>query len=467
MRSTLVSSIKSELLETIKTVRKSGTFGRNLFVSSAGSTTAYLLGFILSPVLARIYQPDAYGLYALFNAFVANISIVSSLDYLNAFILPKSNRKFISLFQLSWILIFSIVLFSAISIFLFKAEILSFFNARALGDLIYFVPVIVLLTGINRSLEFWNVRAKEFIQGAKAKVVGIVGAKLLTIIYGVFSQGSPLGFVIGDLLSKPFTTFSLLGKSIRKSSSLLLNISMIRIWSVAKEYKNYPIYHLPANSLIALSTQLPVYLLVLRFDSSTVGHFSLASSLINSPTQIIGVAFAQVFFQKATETFHANPILLGTLTKRFFKRLIYVAVLPFSIIAVFGDLIFATVFGPNWEMAGIFASYLSVMAYMNFVSVSISSLFRVIRQEKLQFYLILSGACLLVIGLFVSLTFNVPGYLVIIYSVCGTILQLILMAVVLYRIKLDSLRLLTESIAILILGILFIYTVRVFIPVIF
>lgn len=467
MRSHLVSRIKSELLESLKTVRKSGTFGRNLFVSSAGSSMAYLLGFILSPVLARIYQPEAYGLYALFNTFIASISIISTLDYLNAFILPKSTRKFISLFQLSWILMVSMVLFLAISIYLFKVEILEFFNARSLGDLIYFVPVIVLLTGINRSLDLWNVRAKEFIQGAKAKVVGVVGAKFLTIIYGVLSQGSPLGFVMGDLLAKPITTFSLLGKSIRKNSPELLNISISQICAVAKEYKNYPIYHLPANSLIALSTQLPVYLLVLHFDSATVGHFSLASSLINAPTQIIGVAFAQVFFQKASETFHANPILLGTITKRFFKRLIYVAVLPFSTIVVFGDLIFTAVFGSNWELAGTFASYLSIMAYMNFISASISTLFRVMRHEKLKFYLILSGAFFLVAGLLVSLTFNISDYLVIVYSGCCTLLQFTLVAVVLHRIKLDSMKLLTESIVILILGILFMYSVRLILPVIF
>ena len=119
--------LKQEIKELWTSVRKSGTFGSNLAITSAGSSSAYILGFLLSPILARIYQPEAYGLYALFNAFVTNITIVAGLDYINAFLLPKTRREFIPLFQLALVLIGIVVLVSTGAIILFKTEIQEFF----------------------------------------------------------------------------------------------------------------------------------------------------------------------------------------------------------------------------------------------------------------------------------------------------------------------------------------------------
>jgi len=456
----LVSRLKKTFKEGLKTIRKKGTFGRNLAISAAGNTSAYLIGFILSPIIARIYQPEAYGLFALFNAFVVSLSIFSTLDYLSAFILPRSTRDFIPLLQLSLILITIVSGASMLGLVFYGDEILRFFNAQKLGGLVYFVPIIVIFTGLNRCLDYWNVREKEFKQGAKAKVVAMVGAKLITIAYGVISKGNPFGFVIGELIGKPITSYALVSNSIRKNLSKVRIFSFTRIIRTAVEYRNYPIYSLPANTLITLGTQLPIYLLSLYFASSDVGHFSLAISLINAPTQVIGMAAAHVFFQKAADTYQSNPERLIQITKKLFRQLTYIAVIPFSLIAVFGDLIFTTIFGSNWEIAGNFASYLSLMAYMNFISISICSLFRVIREEKLQFYIISSGALMITIGLVLALTFQSSYHLVMVYSIISALLQFVLIGVVLSKINLKPFLLLVELIVVLTFGILIMYLFR-------
>ena len=317
----------------------------------------------------------------------------------------------------------------------------------------------VLFSAINRCLESWNVREKEFKHKAKAKLVGTVGAKLITMIYGIISRGNPLGFILGDLVVKPITSVSLLSAKIRRNSAAVLNVSINELFEAAKEYRSYPLYNLPANTLITLGTQLPVYLLSLYFAPATTGYYSLAVSMINAPTQILGLSFAQVFFQKANETFQLNATELPMITRKFFKRLLYVAVLPFALIAVFGDVIFQVVFGTNWEIAGEFASYLSIMAYMNFISISICSLYRVLRLEKLQFYIILFGASILVAGLTVSITLNSSHYLVLIYSLVNALLQIALIAVILKKIKVSS-KLLVQAILLLALVTLVLYIFR-------
>ncbi|GJM28472.1 MAG: polysaccharide biosynthesis protein [Cyclobacteriaceae bacterium] len=463
----MFSKLAVEFQETLKSLREHGSFRRNILINSAGTSSAYLLGFVLSPIIARIYPPEAYGLYALFNAFAASLTLMASLDYVNALLLPRTFKDFKSLFQLALILIVTTLFLSIASIYFFKTEILAFFSAEALTGLITLVPVMVLLSAVNRTLELWNIRTKEFKQGAKAKVVGIVGAKLVTIAHGALNAGNPLGFILGDLISKPITTVSLLSKSIKNEWRGLLNFSFKGIIAAAKEYRNYPLYNLPANTLIGLGGQLPVYLLALDFNSAVVGHFSLAVSLINAPTQLLGVAIAQVFFQRASETYHSNLNELRSFTRKFFKRLIYIAVVPFSLIVVYGDVLFAFVFGENWQLAGVFAGYLSVMAYATFISTSISSLLRVFRLEKLQFYIVLSGAFLLTIGMFISLKFETYYALVIAYSCISFLLQFTLVAITLKKTQVRALGLLAESIIALFLMVAFMYSLRMIWPLIF
>jgi len=459
----LLSDLIEEVKGLLKSIRKPGAFGNNLAISSGGTSLAYLFGFLLSPILARIYQPEAYGLYALFNAFVANLSIFATLEFASAFVLPKTEKEFIPLFQIS---IFSLILVTALSglgILLFKEPLLIFFNATSLEGLIFLVPIVVFFIGINRCLEYWNIRRKDFKQGARSKVIGVVGAKLITLGFGLVSKGNPLGFIIGDLFAKPLTSVSLLSSYIRSNWRKLLRFSWNHLRIVAKEYKDYPLYNLPGNTLITLGTQLPVYLIAYLFSTSEVGQFSLANSLINAPVQLVGLAFAQVFFQKVSELNHRKPSEISLVTKKYFRVLNLVAVMPFAIIVVFGSSIFKIVFGTEWELAGRFASIMGTMAYLTFISVSVNSLYRVMRIEKLQFYIVLGGSVRLSLALLSATSFDSVIIVIVAYSIASSVLQLVLMGTVLRKVGLNPLRQVFEAISIMVLTSLFFYGLGEFI----
>lgn len=436
----LIKRIKEELDEHLKSFRQEGTFGRNLAIRTLGNTSAYLIGFLLSPIIARIYQPEAYGQFALFNAFVANLSILATMNYINAFVLPKSTKKFIPLVQLTIILVVVISLLTMIGLMVFGEEILLLFNVSQLGGLIYFVPVFVFFTGINRCLDYWNVRETEYTKGAVSKVVSIVGAKIFTIGIGVLSKGNTLGFILGDLLSRPIYSYTLLSQSIRRDLSQLPKLSWSKIKWTAQEFINYPLYNMPANGLIVLANQLPIYLLSFYFGTNMTGHFSLAYSLVAAPIQVVGMSVASVFYQKAVETHQNNPENVQRITKKLFDRLVLLGIFPFGVLVVFGDIIFTTVFGSNWETAGVFAGYLGFMAFANFVSVSLNSLFRVVRKEKLQLYINLSGATLLCFGLFFAIRFGSAHHLVLVYSLISGLMHLFSIAVVCYLLNINPIK---------------------------
>jgi O-antigen/teichoic acid export membrane protein len=113
-----------------------------------------------------------------------------------------------------------------------------------------------------------------------------------------------------------------------------------------------------------------------------------------------------------------------TKTHKLFDRLILLGAIPFGILMVYGDKIFTIVFGADWETAGVFAGYMSFMAFTSFISVSFTSLFRVMRQEKMQFFINLAGSTFLCLGMFTALNLGDEQYLVLTFGFISSAIQL-------------------------------------------
>ena len=95
-------------------LRKEGTFARNLAVTTLGSGLGYMIGFLMTPVIARIYEPEAYGEFAVFNTLVANIALVVTLNYQSTFVLSKSKDVLSHLIKLSCLGVLIISLITAL-----------------------------------------------------------------------------------------------------------------------------------------------------------------------------------------------------------------------------------------------------------------------------------------------------------------------------------------------------------------
>lgn len=417
---------------------------QNLAISSFGTSSAYIIGFFFTPFITRIYTPEAYGLFAIFNAFVLNLSQIANLNYTNAFLLPKTNKKFINLVQLT--LFISTVFCICISVlFVFAGDfILKIFNAKQLGDYFLLVPLFVFFNSINTSWEYWNIRAKEFKRGAGAKISSVTSSKSLTLIYGLITNGYPAGLIIGEFITRPLNTFFLTSKSIQANFKYLFsNISFNELWTIAKTYKDYPVFNMPSNWLLLLSTQFPIFVLTSYYSIDIAGYYSLSNSLLSIPTQMAGLAIAQVFFQRAIEISNDNDELkLNHVTIKLFKNIAVFSIVPFGIITLFGEQIFSLLAGDKWKMSGFIASILSVAIYFQFLGFPLSSIYRIKRKEKLQFKFNLINAFLIILILVIPTLFNYDFILLIVlFSAVMVIMQLVNLLLIFRILNIENYRL--------------------------
>ncbi|HMC97255.1 MAG TPA: hypothetical protein VKG92_06370, partial [Flavobacteriales bacterium] len=150
----------------------------------------------------------------------------------------------------------------------------------------------------------------------------------------------------------------------------------------ALEYKRYPLLIFPERWVALLGAQLPLFLLA--DDLTMLGHYALGSSLLLIPLRLLGFTFSPVYLQKASETVEKEPEVLGRITKGLFQRLFWIGVVPFALLAFFGDELFRIVMGDAWRDAGVITAYLGAFFFFRLLTEPMTTLFNVLRREHLM-----------------------------------------------------------------------------------
>lgn len=345
--------------------------------------------------MSRIYPPAAYGEFAVFNSLASNLAMISTFAYTGAFLLPKTKEKFYALMHLTFLLTLSACVLLTVAMLLGGQKLLHQFGVEAIGNLIYTLPVLLLLFNIGSILGGWYLREKQFVKRVSVDIATVVIGRSATIGYGWWANGDLAGLFIGEFFFRLTGVIGLAAGSIRHSYRVIWRtFSWANIRAVASEYKEFPLYVFPAGFVGTLSTQLPIYALSSGFGPASVGLYSFSVSLLEIPVNLIGSAILPVFWQKAAETHHKEPERLPGLTLSLYNKLLYLGLLPFGIITIYGDVLFKLVFGIRWEMAGVYTGYLGYYYVFKLMSLATSSIYNLMGKQR---YILWSNIALLVV----------------------------------------------------------------------
>lgn len=368
----------------LQPLRQRGAFARNLALTLSGSAAVTGLGFLLTPVMVRIYSPSAYGQFAVFTSAVSILSTVTTLSYPAALLLPRAPGQFRALVQLGVVLTVGACLLLLLGVALGGAWLLRQLPlAAGTGAWLYAVPGGLLLANLNIILGACYVRDKQF--GPRSSIE--VGAALLgrgaTIGAGWWWGGGIGGLLLGEFVNRLATTLSLsLGPMRRAMRQLWKAFSWGRLRAVARKYAEFPQYVLPASFITLLSAQLPIYALGLGFGATSVGLYAFSAGLLEIPVSLLGGAVLPVFWQKASETQQHDAARLPALTLRLYNQLLYLGLLPFGLITIFGDVIFKFAFGARWELAGVYTGYLGYYYVFKLLSQATSPIYTVMGKQR-------------------------------------------------------------------------------------
>ena len=382
----------------LKRFKPKSEFNRNILTLMTGTTIAQAIPIAISPILTRIYTPEDFGIFAIFLAITLIIGSIANGRYELAIMIPKKDEDAINIFALGFIITTSISLLLLVLVLIFQTYFTYLVKNEEIGVWLYFVPISVFFFGIFNILNYFNNRKKNYKDISNANILKSIVAAIIQISIGLIQQGAT-GLISGQIISQFFANTKLL-KNIIKDKILISKITKKKIIALAKRYKNFPKYSMPARLLNITSLQVPVFLLGAFFNTAIVGFYSLSYRFINLPMSIIGSSIGQVFFQKSSEIKNDKKAL-KKITLETYKKLFKIGILPFAIITIFGDYIFAFVFGKDWIVAGEYAQILAIWTLFLFIYSPISNLFATLEKQKdaLLFNIIIIFSRILIISL--------------------------------------------------------------------
>lgn len=458
----MIERIRRLVNENVQALRRPGSFAQNFAVTFSGTAAVAAIGLLVTPIMARIYPPESYGLFAVFNTIVANVMLFSTLAYTNAFLLPQLEKRFHALVQLSFLLAVGALALMLGAVALFRAPLLRLLNAEALGDWIYVAPFSVFLYNMSLIMNSWYLRTKDFRKRAGIDVSTSLGGRALTLGAGLLLHGTSTGLLLGDIFSKIASVGTMYFSGVhRQVGAVWHSFAWARVKAVASEYREYPFFVLPTGYLNSLAGQLPILFLTSSFGTTAVGLYAFSVSLLELPISLIGSAVAPVFLQKATQIYQQEPERLKQLCLDLYNKLFYLGLLPFGIITVYGDWIFRFAFGARWEQAGLFTAYLGYFYVFKLASYATSPIYAVFRKQQI----VLLGTVLLVLCRAGSLVLGTYAHdlnlAMLLFGVSSLVVTFLIDMHILHLLKLPVLRIAVRSILLVVITLLVLKGLRI------
>jgi len=358
---------------------------------------AQVLNAVLTPVLARIFSPAQFGLFSIYYAFLAIITVISSLRYELAVPLPVEQADAVHLLQVAfwlsqgWALaLYGLGLGFPGCLVAPLEGLRPIWGITCLG---------IASMGMYQAITAWALREQDYLllAGFRCQQGALQPASKLGL--GWYGQGS--GLILGDILGRWAANLVL---AWRLRGVLFVwpgQAERAGWWRQMRRYRAFPLVSGISGILNALGLYLPMLLFARLFSADRVGLFGLAQTLIGLPMLLIGQAMTQVYTGQAAGLIRNGDPGLARYLRRTLRRLLLVGAGPVLLVAGFGPAVFTLVFGPKWQGAGEYVRLLTPMYLVQFVASPISGTTNLLEAQGFQ--LLWDGGRLLALGLWFAL----------------------------------------------------------------
>lgn len=397
------------LPQPLKEKFRCGEFARNVMTVASGTIVAQVILAVSVLALTRLYNPGDVGLLANYMAIGTVVALAVTGRYEQAIMLPEDDRDALDLARLSLVLAGIGTLVCLLAIVFSYQKLASMLHTPSMEGWFFVLLVTIFLNAARTTLTFLLNRWKRYRGLAASRMWNAIAAVALKLMLFPLAQA---GLLIGALAGQ-FAGMGMMVKQARKDVPGSHSFRWQNLKRVAKTYKNFPCYMMPAALTESISLYLPVLGSGFYFSKEISGQFSAAMGLLCLPGAIIGSAIAQVFYQECTVSIQKGEFLkVRALLFRTWTRMFFATLIPMGAIYFWGPEIFRFVLGEKWGMAGMYGSILVPLFLSDLIRSPTASTFISLglQRASFQFSLLTLGARAL--GIFIAVERNrhyVPG----------------------------------------------------------
>ncbi|MFQ5644617.1 MAG: oligosaccharide flippase family protein [Thiogranum sp.] len=345
-----------------------------------------LVSLFAAPIIGRLFTPSDYGVAALFLTIAMLLGSTAPLNYERAALLPKNGENMSLLLVLSLRLLIAVAFFVLLSEVALWALSIQIPFGESLGIWVWVIPVGILVVGARNILVVLLTRQKKFRTIAYTQFWQSVITTGSRITAGALWGSSIFSLIAGFLLG--FCTYLMLLKG--QLRNVINFLSAPRSWanlkSVALEYRDFPIYSMPAVFATRLSAKIPILALGAIFAPEITGFYAMADRLIQAPLMAGGEAVRKVYLQRTADMVNCGTSLRGPFIKTT-GGLLLLGVIPFGFLGFYGSEFLELLLGERWATAGTYVEILVPWYYAAWVGLVSQSTMTVLRKQALWFWL--------------------------------------------------------------------------------
>lgn len=359
-------------------------FNRHFLVLISGTTISQLVPLAASVVLARIYSPEDFGVFAIFTSLVAIFATVNNLQYQFAIPLPTEDKDAVILTFLSAIAAigFAVVLF-IVALF-FKTPLLKLIGGEKLGNWIFIVPPAVILVGMYTPLNYFALRFKKFKVIATSNILRSSSGAGLQLGFG-FAGFTNAGLILGNLLAYLFGNAGMV-KLFLRFKHFFKDVTKDSLWKNAIRYKKFPLVSIWGIFLYSLSANINSFFISTLYGLGQLGLYSYGTRYLSIPLMLIGSNMGQLFYQVCADCHKKNL----PATREFLSTLKKLAIIGFPIFFVLFFVIedlSAFAFGEQWRIAGYYSKILLPFFFIRTLYVPVCQITSAFEKQELDFWI--------------------------------------------------------------------------------
>lgn len=408
-------------------------FRKNILTLFSGTFLGQLIPFILLPVLSRLFSEEQFGAFFLFSSAIALISIIVTLQFELAIVLPEDEKDAVNLFYITIFISLVTSLFLAGIIILFEKYISLLLGNNDLGIWLYFIPLSTFLSGLFQAFTYWFNRNKNFKNISKSKIVKASTAGIIHVSQGL----SPLqvfGLIPGLIAGQLLSVLYYLKKYLLEKQNSYGSLSFHNLKVYLSKYYKIPVFNTLLASLNKTSNFLPFLLLGIYYSPAILAFYGLAHRALSTPIGLISQSIGQVFYQRANDIYNNSPKQFFPIIKSIYWRLTKFAFFPYLILFFLASQIFTILYGAKWAVAGLYSAIMVPWLFLLFLNSPVSFIVTILgKQKNIVVYDIL-----LLIGRFLAIYIGYKVYAdpycsILFYSLTGFIFNIFYL---IYMIKL-------------------------------
>ncbi len=338
-----------------------------------------LVAVAVAPLLSRLYSPADFGQFALYSGVVGVLAMLVTMSVRE--ILPASHdtveRDHLTAFSMATTIVGVVgILVAALGLMILEVD----------SDLTHgqfwlwlAVPAGVLVLAIydlDAALMIREMRYQRLAQRTLTQYLSQALTQLAFAFLPLAGGGLSLGFIAGRGAAL------LLPTGIRRGG-VRARGDWRRGW---RAYRERGVLLLPAQLLNVATPLMSATLVTVTFGITVTGQYALAERIIAVPIMLLSAAVGQVFYGAFAKVVREDPGAAPATFWKVLRQLLLIGALPILLLSLTAPWWFPTIFGPEWQQAGVLVALMAPGFAMQAAVAPLSSALVALDRVDLRFY---------------------------------------------------------------------------------